>query len=211
MIFYLLGLLSYYKLAGKPVPPGICLLFFGVVVVPPATTLYFLLNKHWIFEVIAFAGGLFCWTFIEYFIHRFLMHAKERKGHTHGDHFHHHSTGIIFTTHVKRILFIAAAVSSLWTGIFISAYILLPAGILTGFAIYSYMHVWLHKQWATRWLGGLQKFHIQHHIGQTEKCFGVTTMLWDHLFNTAAIKTLIAGEKARNVYFARITPKSHHH
>ena len=79
MIFYLLGLLSYYKLANKPVPASICLLFFGVVSVPPAITLFFLVNKHWTFQFLAFAGGLFCWTFIEYFIHRFLMHSHEKE------------------------------------------------------------------------------------------------------------------------------------
>ena len=79
MIFYLLGLLGYYKLANKPVPSSICLLFFAVVTVPPAATLFFFVNKHWTFQLIAFAGGVFCWTFIEYFIHRFMMHGKEKK------------------------------------------------------------------------------------------------------------------------------------
>ena len=37
MIFYLLGLLSYYKLANKSVPASICLLFFAVITVPPST------------------------------------------------------------------------------------------------------------------------------------------------------------------------------
>lgn len=207
MIFYLLGLLSYYKLAGKPVPVGICLLFFAVVTVPPATTLYLLLNKHWVFEVVAFAGGLFCWTFIEYFIHRFLMHAKEKKGYHEGHHFHHHRTGIIFTTTLKRIIFLSAAVASLWAGVFISGYILLPAGILMGFALYSYMHTWLHKPWAAKWLSRLQKFHMQHHSGQTERCFGVTTTIWDRIFNTAATKHTLPGEKATNVYYANMTHK----
>ena len=79
MIFYLLGLLSYYKLANKPVPASICLLFFAVITVPPAATLFFFVNKHWTFQLIAFAGGVFCWTFFEYFIHRFMMHGKEKK------------------------------------------------------------------------------------------------------------------------------------
>ena len=89
MIFYLLGLLSYYKLANKSVPASICLLFFAVITVPPAATLFFFINKHWTFQVIAFAGGLFCWTFIEYFIHRFMMHGKDKKEYHKSFHFNH--------------------------------------------------------------------------------------------------------------------------
>ena len=91
MIFYLLGLLSYYKLANKPVPASICLLFFAVVTVPSAATLFFFVNKHWTFQLIAFGGGVFCWTFFEYFIHRFMMHGKEKKDYHKSLHFHHHA------------------------------------------------------------------------------------------------------------------------
>ena len=207
MIFYLLGLLSYYKLAGKPVPMGICLLFFSVVAIPPATTLFFLLHNHWIFQLLAFAGGLFCWTFIEYFMHRFLMHSKEKKGYQSGHHFHHHRTGIIFTTTLKRILFLCAAGVSLWAGVFISSYLLLPSGIIMGLTLYSFMHLWLHKPWAEKWLGSLQRFHMQHHFGQTEKCFGVTTSLWDRVFNTGSQKNLATTEKKRNLFFMKFSSK----
>jgi sterol desaturase/sphingolipid hydroxylase (fatty acid hydroxylase superfamily) len=207
MIFYLLGLLSYYKLAGKPVPVGICLLFFGVVTIPPATTLYVLLSKHWIFEVLAFACGLFCWTFIEYFMHRFLMHAKEKKGYHNGHHFHHHRTGIIFTTTLKRIIFLSVAVVSIWAGVFISSYLLLPSGIIMGLTLYSFMHLWLHKPWAEKWLSSLQQFHMQHHFGQTEKCFGVTTTLWDRVFNTNYKNEIGGNEMKRNLFFMKFSSK----
>jgi len=203
MIFYMLGLLSYYKLANKPVPAGICILFFAAVTVPPAATLFFLINKHWTFQLIAFAGGIFCWTFIEYFIHRFLMHRKEKKVYNKSDHFHHHTTGVIFTTAVKRIIITATAISVICCSVFFSNYLFLPAGILTGFAIYGYMHVWLHKSWAAKWIPGLQKFHMQHHFGYTDKCFGVTNTWWDKIFNTAAKTEKIAGTKSIELYFGK--------
>lgn len=202
MIFYLLGLLSYYKLANKPVPASICLIFFAVVTVPPATTLFLLINNHWVFRLLAFAGGLFCWTFIEYFAHRFLMHKKESKSYHKCHHFHHHKNpGIIFTNSVKRMLFLSAAVIALWSSIFFSNYLFLPAGILMGFAFYGYMHVWLHKSWASKWIGGLQHFHMCHHFGQTEKCFGVTVTWWDKIFNTIGEGKKNIGTKTIDLYF----------
>lgn len=203
MIFYLVGLLSYYKLANKPVPASICLLFFAVVTVPPAATLFFFINTHWTFQLIAFAGGVFCWTFFEYFIHRFMMHGKEKKEYHKSLHFHHHVTGTIFTSQVKRILYSSAAIILIALSIFFTSYLFLIAGIATGLALYSYMHVWLHKPWASKWIGGLQKFHMQHHFGQTEKCFGVTNTWWDRIFNTTGKAEKVAGAKSIELYFGK--------
>lgn len=204
MIFYLLGMLSYYKLANKPVPASICLLFFAVITVPPTATLFFFINKHWTFQVIAFAGGLFCWTFIEYFCHRFLMHGKEKKEYHKSHHFFHHTNpAVIFTSRVKRIIFSSVAALITCISIFFSSYLFLLAGMSTGFALYGYMHVWLHKPWASKWIGALQKFHMQHHFGQTEKCFGVTTTWWDRIFNTAGKTEKIAGAKSIELYFGK--------
>jgi len=203
MIFYLLGILSYYKLANKPVPASICLIFFAVVTVPPAATLFFFVNSHWTFQLIAFAGGVFCWTFIEYFIHRFMMHGKEKKEYHKSLHFHHHVTGTIFTSQVKRILYSSGAIILIGLSIFFSSYLFLIAGIATGLSFYSYMHVWLHKPWASKWIGGLQKFHMQHHFGQTEKCFGVTNTWWDRIFNTAGKTEKAAGAKSIELYFGK--------
>jgi sterol desaturase/sphingolipid hydroxylase (fatty acid hydroxylase superfamily) len=203
MIFYLLGMLSYYKLANKPVPATICLLFFAVVTVPPTATLLFFINKHWTFQLIAFAGGLFCWTFFEYFIHRFMMHGKEKKEYHKSLHFHHHVTGTIFTSQVKRILYSSGAIILTGISIFFSSYLFILAGIATGLSLYSYMHVLLHKPWASKWIGGLQKFHMQHHFGQTEKCFGVTNTLWDKIFNTAGKADKVAGAKSIELYFGK--------
>ena len=208
MIFYLIGLLSYYKLANKPVPSGVCLLFFGVVTVPPSTALFFLVNKHWTFQLLAFAGGLFCWTFIEYFAHRFLMHSHDKKEYYKSDHFHHHTNpGIIFTSTAKRVIFSATAVLITVAGILFSSYLFLPAGIITGFALYVNMHRLLHDKSATKWFGRLQKFHMQHHFGQTEKCFGVTSTWWDKIFNTAGKTEKSVSAKTIELYFGNSNKK----
>jgi len=208
MIFYLLGMLGYYKLTNKPAPASICLLFFAVVTVPPVTTLYFMINKHWIFQVIAFAGGLFCWTFIEYFTHRFLMHGKEKEDYRKSYHFVHHSNpGVIFTNNLKRIFYSLVALVLTCVGIIYNYYFLLPAGIITGFALYNFMHLFLHKHWASIWLRNLQQFHMQHHFGQTENCFGVTSMLWDRIFNTTVKSEKPGSIKAMDLYYGKSNKK----
>lgn len=202
MIFYLLGLLSYYKIRNKPVPAGICLLFFGVITVPPTTTLFFLVNKHWMFQVIAFAGGLFCWTFIEYFVHRFLMHSHNKDEYHKSDHFHHHTNPTkIFTGTTKRIIYTATAIGFTIASIMLNSYLLLPAGVLIGFAVYINMHRVLHSRMATKWFGRLQRFHMQHHFAETEKCFGVTSTWWDRLFNTTGTRKKNITVKMTRLYY----------
>jgi sterol desaturase/sphingolipid hydroxylase (fatty acid hydroxylase superfamily) len=208
MIFYMLGLLSYYKIRNKPVPASICLLFFGVVTIPPATTLFFLIDKHWMFEALAFAGGLFCWTFIEYSIHRFWMHRKNNNHYYDTNHFnHHHNPGKVFTTEIKRLIIVIIAFMTIWSSVFFSSYLFLPAGILTGYALYGYMHVLLHKQWAAKWLPRLQRFHMRHHCSETEKCFGVTFTWWDKIFNTSGGNEKKISEKVKEVYFGNTKQK----
>jgi sterol desaturase/sphingolipid hydroxylase (fatty acid hydroxylase superfamily) len=202
MIFYLLGLLSYYKIRNKPVPASICLLFFGVVTVPPTTTLFFLLNKHWTFQALAYTAGLFCWTFIEYFAHRFMMHGHDKEEYYKSDHFLHHTNpGTIFTGTAKRIIFSSTAILLTAWSILYNSYLFLPAGIITGFAAYINMHRLLHNKSASKWIGRLQKFHMQHHFGLTEKCFGVTSTLWDHVFNTAGKTEKKVNAKTIELYF----------
>jgi sterol desaturase/sphingolipid hydroxylase (fatty acid hydroxylase superfamily) len=131
------------------------------------------------------------------------MHGKEKKEYHKSFHFHHHVTGTIFTSQVKRTLYSLSAIILIGISIFFSSYLFLIAGIATGLSLYSYMHVLLHKSWASKWIGGLQKFHMQHHFGQTEKCFGVTNTLWDRIFNTAGKADKVAGAKSIELYFGK--------
>jgi len=107
----------------------------------------------------------------------------------------------IFTSDVKRIIYSLGAITLTCFSIFFSSYLFLFAGIATGLSLYSYMHVWLHKPWAAKWMSELQKFHMQHHFGQTEKCFGVTNTWWDRIFNTTGKSEKIASPKSIELYF----------
>ncbi len=204
MIFYLLGILGYYKAMKKAVPAGFCLLFFLVVIIPPATSLFFLLNVHWIFQVIALISGWFCWTFIEYFIHRFWLHRKTNKQYHATNHFIHHTNPTkIFTSEIKRLLIVTVAFITVYFSINYSSWLFFPAGILCGYALYGYMHIWLHRPQMLGWFKKLQEFHIQHHCGATDNCFGVTVTWWDTIFNTGPAADKITSKNKTAFYFGK--------
>ena len=202
MIFYLLGILGYYKAIKKAVPAGICLAFFLTVIIPPGISLFFLLNVHWIFQVITFISGWLCWTFIEYFSHRFRLRRKTNKN-DHGTHhfIHHTNPTKIFTTEIKRLFITAVALSTFYFSINYSVYLFFPAGILCGYALYGYIHIWLHRLHMPHLFKKLQEFHIQHHCGDTENSFGVTVTWWDKIFNTAPAAGKIINIKKEEFYF----------
>jgi len=204
MIFFLLDIPGYYRATKNPVPAGICLVFFLGVIIPIGALLFFLLNIHWTFQVIAFFSGWFCWTFIEYFIHRFLLHRKTKK-HYHGtNHFIHHTNPTkILTSEIKRLLITVAAVVTFYFSINYCTWLFFPAGILCGYALYGYMHIWLHRPHILSLFKKLQEFHIQHHCGDTENCFGVTVTWWDKLFNTAPATGKAISTKKTAFYFGK--------
>ncbi|HLF45592.1 MAG TPA: sterol desaturase family protein [Chitinophagaceae bacterium] len=185
MIFYLIGLLSYYRLANKPVPLGVCIVFFFVIAVPPVTALYLLLNSHWVFQVIAFVAGWFCWTFIEYFIHRFWLHRNKNDHHfNEWNQINHIHPEKIITNDILRILIAFLATILIYVSLDFSNFLILPAGIISGCAIYGYIHFLIHKRCRTKWFNKLRAFHLKHHHRANDKCFGVSVTWWDLLFNT---------------------------
>jgi len=197
MIFYMLGLLSYYKLANKPVPLGICLAFFAAVTIVPGTALFLLVNTHWIFQVFAFGGGFFCWTFLEYFTHRFLLHGSSGN-HLARIHTSHHSfpekTGNRF---LRRLISFMPALFVIQAAILFSVYLWFFAGILSGYALYGYLHTRLHSPGSSKWLDQLQHFHQLHHASRAEYCFGLCSRWWDWIFNTVPAGSLEISLKSK--------------
>ena len=207
MIFFLLDIPGYYKATKRPVPAGLCLVFFLILITPIGILLFSLLNVHWIFQVMTFISGWFCWTFIEYFIHRFWLHRKTNE-HNHGtNHFIHHTNPTkILTSEIKRVIIVVAAGFTVYFSINYSPYLFFPAGILSGYAFYGYMHIWLHRSHILSWLKTLQDFHIRHHCGDTDNCFGVTVTWWDRIFNTAPAPNKIVSTKKETFYFGKNKP-----
>jgi sterol desaturase/sphingolipid hydroxylase (fatty acid hydroxylase superfamily) len=130
--------------------------------------------------------GIFVWTFLEYAIHRFVLHSGLIFS---KDHDAHHAT--------PKALIGAPTwltLSILVFGIYLPAVLMLHAGlglifsfgVTLGYLVYSFAHYSLHQLnvgdegLLYRW----RRLHALHHFAASEGNFGVTSSFWDHVFGT---------------------------
>jgi sterol desaturase/sphingolipid hydroxylase (fatty acid hydroxylase superfamily) len=136
-------------------------------------------------HVALFLTGAFVWTFLEYLIHGWLSHTF----HTFAMRLHavhHRDAHAVFT--VRAWLPLAA----IWTTLALSfpgtPGMILFSGILAGFVGYEAIHFRIHFR---RPLGTVENYlrarHLVHHEYYANRCFGVTSALWDLAFGTEPI------------------------
>ncbi|KAI0205702.1 inositolphosphorylceramide-B C-26 hydroxylase [Astrocystis sublimbata] len=145
----------------------------------------------------AWLSGLFLWTLVEYFLHRFLFHLDHylpdnRVGITlhfllHG--VHHYLPMDKYRLVMPPTLFVALA-APFWKlahTVFSFNWYLGTAvycGGIFGYVVYDLTHYFLHHQNLPLWYKGLKKYHLAHHFQDYELGFGVTSAFWDRIFNT---------------------------
>jgi sterol desaturase/sphingolipid hydroxylase (fatty acid hydroxylase superfamily) len=141
--------------------------------------------------------GLFAWTFLEYHLHRFVLHWEPehptlrivRK--CFPSHRPHHNEPLkermdivtqlkitVGLTLVFTLILVAIGVPIIWV-------LGLLSGILLGYQAYEYVHVACHHlPMRNPWARTLKRHHgIHHHRDETVN-FGVTTTIWDYVFFT---------------------------
>jgi sterol desaturase/sphingolipid hydroxylase (fatty acid hydroxylase superfamily) len=139
-------------------------------------------------ETAAIAAGIFVWTFLEYAIHRFILHNGLMFSQ---DHDEHHAapkaligtpTWLTFLILVVAIYLPAVVVAGLSLGLEFGF------GLTLGYLCYSFAHYVLHHWNARR--GSIfyhwQRIHALHHFASDDGNFGVTSNFWDHVFGTVA-------------------------
>jgi 4-hydroxysphinganine ceramide fatty acyl 2-hydroxylase len=193
------------SLLKTPVCQGYCFLSYAGFIAPKFIWLGFLKESApFLFQSILVALGFITWTFFEYILHRFWMHAKH--GHAEGrndrfNHQHHHTHPTdIRVTNSQRTIGLILTVGLLLTGFLLNDYFSLFSGFFTGFASYTMMHWVLHQPWAGHIFPKLQRQHIHHHLKYPNLCFGVTTTVWDSVFHTSAPKGAVIPEKTYRFY-----------
>ena len=138
--------------------------------------------------ILAITLGLFTFSFLEYFFHRWMFHTHIplfEEGHR----MHHeHPLG-----YDSLPFFLPAAVILALTGLLVAlmptGFALLLAGAITfGYVIYGLAHFIIHhvrfkQPWLRRWAGA---HHVHHYHPDTN--FGVTTPLWDILLGTRYVR-----------------------
>ena len=142
------------------------------------------------------AIGLFSWTLIEYFLHRFVFHELTLKSPwnqlSSAFHLSHHEavvTGepdIVITRPAGSLpfalLFFFLFSLLCWS---FSEAALVESGIFFGYLGYEAAHYGAHHfQPRHRLTRYLKNYHLQHHLRFPNRHFGVTSPLWDRVFGT---------------------------
>jgi len=141
-----------------------------------------------------FTGNLI-WTILEYTLHRFLFHVDyylpDRPVFLllhfllHG--VHHYLPMDRYRLVMPPILFIF--LSTPFTRL---AHALFPASVANGlisgafcfYVLYDCMHYALHHTKLPQYMREMKKYHLAHHYKNFELGFGVTSKIWDYVFNT---------------------------
>ena len=162
----------------------------------PILVLFIFLGNHYIGlsvgkVLIWYFSGFFSWTVIEYFMHRYLFHFVDEREWTKKLHFVVHGIHHDYPRDEER-LFMPPVPGILYICLFFSVFYVLfgkyalyfMPGLMNGYLLYAFTHWSIHKFQPPKLLAPLWKHHIMHHYRYPNKAFGVSSMVWDHVFGT---------------------------
>ena len=144
-----------------------------------------------------FAGmfllGVAFWTLFEYIFHRYVFHFTPNGAFQDRVSFLFHGVHHQYPNDKKRLvmpitlsLAIALLLFLLFALIFADLVWAFWAGFMLGYLTYDMMHYSIHhfKRPKTKWLKNIWKSHIDHHYRDSNKGYGVSSAIWDHVFGT---------------------------
>lgn len=137
------------------------------------------------------AAGLMVWTLTEYLLHRFVLHGLLPFRDWHAEH-HKRPTALICSpTIVTAALFVVTVYLPASWMFGQGGACAFTFGMVTGYLGYASMHHALHHwRGESAWFRSLKRQHALHHAGRAPlNYFGVTSLLWDRAFGTAAAGT----------------------
>lgn len=154
----------------------------------------FLSPASWQNSLLLWWTGVFLWTFLEYLLHRFLLHHQSQNplfaavlDRLHRIHHHHPND----ETQVCIPLLLNVFFWSFWAGIGFMLGLVFPqalvfAGGLGAMMVwYDMVHYQTHYKEAKNPISlYLKKHHLRHHFKDDSKRFGVTSPFWDVVFRT---------------------------
>lgn len=185
---------EYLEMATKTHPIVIYSIYFPII----ALLLYYgsaykglSLTK----ELFLYIGGLFSWTLFEYIIHRWIFHivAESDRGRKimYAIHGVHHEfprdRERLFMPPVPSLILASLLFSAMYLAMGWNVLSFFP-GFLTGYLAYGSMHFAIHAFTPPKYLKALWRNHHLHHYKAPDKGFGVSSVLWDHVFGTVPNK-----------------------
>jgi sterol desaturase/sphingolipid hydroxylase (fatty acid hydroxylase superfamily) len=161
--------------------------------------LFCIYEAVWIQEIatgafaLSFLGGLFFWTLTEYVLHRFVFHFVPKSSWGLRLHFIFHGVHHDYPNDSMRLVLPPSVSVPLATMFFfIFKYALPPiylyssfSAFIIGYLFYDLSHYALHH---ANFKSGLWKkmklHHMTHHYNDPTKGFGVSSALWDKVFQS---------------------------
>jgi len=147
------------------------------------------------YEALLFCSGVLFWTFFEYLMHRHLFHmivesprAKRFVYTMHGVHHEYpRDKERLFMPPVPSLIAASIVFSIMHFIMGWNALSFFP-GFLFGYIAYGSMHYAIHTFAPPKFLKALWRNHHLHHYKTPKKGFGVSSVLWDHVFGTVPKK-----------------------
>ena len=139
-----------------------------------------------------FAAGMLFWTFIEYFLHRFIFHIPQTNKVFKAIYFYSHGIHHDAPNDATRLVMPPGASIPLailffygfkaWGGVY---YLPLFAGFVTAYMVYDFIHFATHFfNWKAAWFRKIKENHMRHHFLTNKYNFGLSSPLWDYVFFT---------------------------
>jgi dihydroceramide fatty acyl 2-hydroxylase len=150
------------------------------------------------FIPIGLLSGLFVWTLSEYLLHRFVFHFRPKtdRGERIVFMFHgiHHAQPQIKTRLVMPPI-LSIPMAGLFYGLFylvLVQFFKIPlwfnpvfSAFIFGYLTYDLTHYATHHFAMRRGYGKfIKRYHMQHHYKTPNKRYGVSSPIWDYVFNT---------------------------
>ncbi|KAF9493093.1 fatty acid-2 hydroxylase [Pleurotus eryngii] len=145
--------------------------------------------------MVCFFLGNIIWTILEYTLHRFLFHIDDYLPDSPPFlmlHFLLHGVHHYLPMDRLRLVMPPTLFAALQFPFTQLAYKLFPvavangiiAGAFTFYVLYDCMHYALHHTKLPQYMNEMKKYHLAHHYKNFELGFGVTSKVWDYVFNT---------------------------
>lgn len=147
---------------------------------------------------LGFLSGLFLWTFVEYILHRFVFHYKATNPVQerifflfHG--IHHAQPQV--KTRLVMPLPVSIPLALFFFGLFylifgiflqVSEWVApLMAGMISGYLVYDLIHYAQHHfPMRSGYAKYIKRYHMMHHYKDPASHFGVSSPIWDWVFQT---------------------------
>ncbi|MBS3999620.1 MAG: sterol desaturase family protein [Desulfobulbaceae bacterium] len=146
-----------------------------------------------------FLGGLFIWTLTEYLLHRFVFHFEPKSPLGKRLHWMFHGVHHDYPQDRFRLVMppsISLPLATMFYFLFLLVFgsVHLPAifsGFLAGYLAYDTIHYAIHHNgFRNKFMLKIKQHHMRHHYTEPNEGYGVSSPLWDYVFNTRPTKKL---------------------